>query len=373
MHNKELFYFTGKCLMLDEDPEFRKEILEKISADAIEWQQFVGFCSNHLILPVIYLKFQSHGIIDFLPEELAEFLKEIYNLNRSRNDQILRQLKGITVVLNKSNIHPVFLKGAAHLLDDLYSDIGERILGDIDILVPEKDYLPSVRLLENDGYSCITPTPVFFIIEKLKHYPAISKPGSPAILEIHRLLTDENYSWFNPAITDQEKKTVNALKGCYVLTDRHQIIHNFVHAQLHHWGHINGIVAFRDLYDLYLLSKRSAIKETLPLIKCRQKAIAYFVFAGKAFGLNGRFYPKSNFSAWFFLKRHNLNLNSPAFYYINRSVIYLVQRFLIGNTTQLVRSFYSKSVRQSVINRLTNRHWYVAHLHTYIDFFARKK
>lgn len=359
--------------MLDEDPGFRNEILEMIEADAIDWQRFVALCSNHVILPAIYLKFQSHGIIDFLPLELAEFLKEIYDLNRSRNDQILEQLKEITEVLNKSDIHPVFLKGAAHLLDDLYSDIGERILGDIDILVPEKDYLPSVKLLENDGYSCFKDSIKYFNVENLKHYPALSKPGYPTHLEIHRLLIDENYRWFNPSITDKEKKTVNTLKGCFVLSDRHQIIHNFVHAQLHHGGHINGIVSFRDIYDLYLLSKRSAITETLPLIKCRQKAVAYFVFAGKVFGLNERFYPKSNFSAWFFLKRHNLNLNSPTFYHINRSIVYITQRVLIGHTAQVVKSFYSKSVRQSVINRLTDRQWYVAHFRSYIDFFKIKK
>ena len=352
--------------MLDEDPEFRQEILNKIAADEIEWQRFVALCSNHVVLPVIYLKFKSHGIIDFLPQELAEFLKEIYDLNRSRNDQILKQLKEITAVLNKSNIHPVFLKGAAHLLDDLYSDIGERILGDIDFLVPEAAYLLSVQILENDGYSCFKGGPMYFNVEKLKHYPPISKPGSTAYLEIHRLLTEEDLSWFNYGIIDQGKKVVKALKGCYVLSDHHQIIHNFVHAQLHHGGHINGIVSFRDIYDLYLLSKRSAISETLPLIKCRQKAIAYFVFAGKAFGLNGRFYPKSNFSAWLFLKRHNLNLNSPAFYHVNRIIIYIVQPILIRHTVPIIKSFYSKSVRQSVINRLTNRQWYDAHFRSYI-------
>jgi hypothetical protein len=41
---------------------------------------FVRLCSNHLILPVIYLKFKAHKLIEHLPDELAEFLKEIYDL-----------------------------------------------------------------------------------------------------------------------------------------------------------------------------------------------------------------------------------------------------------------------------------------------------
>jgi len=372
MTNKELFYFTGKCLMLDEDPGFKQEIYDKISADAIDWQKFAALCSNHLILPVIYLKFLSHGVIEYLPEEFSEYLKEIYELNLARNNQILHQLSEITAIMNKSNIHPVFLKGAANLLDELYSNIGERIMGDIDFLVPEKDYLPTAKIFEAEGYSMYGPL-LYFDIKLLKHYPPLSKPGVPAYLEIHQFLTEDNLSWFNPGIVDQEKITVKALKGCFVLSDRHKIIHNFIHGQLHHGGHTNGIVSFRDLYDLYLLSKRSSIKETLPQIKSKRKAIAYFVFAGKALGLGGRFYPKSNFSAWLFLKKHDLNLSSATFYYTYRGIVFIEQKIFIKYIGQFFKSFYSKNVRQSVIKRLTDRNWYIAQLHVFIDFFARRK
>jgi len=358
--------------MLDEDPEFRQEIDKTITANNIDWQHFVALCSNHLILPVIYLKFKKHRILEYLPEELCECLKEIYELNLSRNKQILIQLREITTILNKSNICPVFLKGSAHLLDELYSDIGERIMGDIDFLVPEKDYLPTASLLESDGYSLFPGTPVYFDLETLKHYPPISKTGSPAYLEIHRLLTVESLSWFNTDIIDKEKKMVKSLNGCYVLSDHHKIIHNFVHAQLHHDGHINGIVSFRDLYDLYLLSKRSSLDQALPDIKCRQKAIAYFTLAGKAFGLGENFCTGSNFSTWFLLKRHDLNLRSASFYRVNRGLVYIGKRVIVGHTSQILKSFYSKKVRQSVIKRLADRKWYGAHFGAYLDFFSRK-
>ena len=58
----------------------------------------------------------------------AQALKEIYDLNRESNQQILRQIDDITAILNKENIQPVFLKGTANLLDGLYSDLGERMM-----------------------------------------------------------------------------------------------------------------------------------------------------------------------------------------------------------------------------------------------------
>src|SRR5674476_446422 len=125
MTNKELFYFTGKCLMLDENPLFREEIIALNALGTIDWLRFSATCSDHLILPVIYLKFQKQGLLDYLPEEFSDHLKYIYDLNRERNTRILVQLHSITTILNKNDICPVFLKGSAHLLDGLYSDIGE--------------------------------------------------------------------------------------------------------------------------------------------------------------------------------------------------------------------------------------------------------
>ncbi|HAQ21344.1 MAG TPA: hypothetical protein DCR40_19255 [Prolixibacteraceae bacterium] len=55
----------------------------------------------------------------------------------------------ITAILNKENIQPVFLKGTANLLDGLYSDVGERMIGDIDFLVKEEDYLKAAELLKS--------------------------------------------------------------------------------------------------------------------------------------------------------------------------------------------------------------------------------
>jgi hypothetical protein len=76
-------------------------------------------------------------------------------------------------------------------LDHLYADNGERIIGDIDFLVPKKDYLRTAKLLEEDEYSPVTP--FYCEVEDLKHYPRISKPGYPAVLEIHQLPVKEGF------------------------------------------------------------------------------------------------------------------------------------------------------------------------------------
>ena len=358
--------------MLDEDPENRNLVVNTIESAAIDWLKLAAHWSNHLILPVIFLKFKSHGILKYLPGEFSEYLKYTYEINLSRNRKILIQLEDITHILNKNNIYPIFLKGSAHLLDGLYSDVGERIFGDIDFLVPDKDYLQSARIFEAEGYSM--PTLFLYVdVATVKHYPPIAKPGFPAYIELHRLLTEDELNWFNFNTIDQEKKEIKTLKGCYVLSDRHKIVHNFVHSQLNHGGHINGIVSFRDLYDLYLLSKRSDLQQTLPIIKKKQKAIAYFALTRKALGLQESFFSGSNYSSWLLFKKHDLNLSSSLFYHAFKGLVFISQRSWIKYFGLFVKSFYSKSIRQSIINHLSDRNYYLEHLRSYVNFFARKE
>ena len=372
MTDKELFYLTGKCLTLDEHPGFRKEMIELIGSDTIDWEQFVTLCSNHLILPAIYLKFKSQELLLCLPEELAEHLKDVYELNVARNNQIRIQLQTITELLNQRNIYPVFLKGAGHLLDGLYSNPGERIMGDIDFLVPEKDYLVSARLLESQGYATVSPVADYTNIGMLKHFPRLAHPDFTAVVEIHRVpVQKKELRWFNTEIIDRKKLTVASLKGCFVLSDQHKIILNFIHSQISNKGHAYGVVSFRDLYDLYLLSGRSSVKDTLPHIHDKRKALAYYVFAGKALGLPGRFYPKSNLSSWLFAKKHELNLSSDFFYYANRNFHFLTHQLFTKYIGQIIQSFYSTTTRQSLLGRLSNRNWYKTHLNYYIGFFSR--
>jgi len=370
MNNLELFYFAGKCLSLDENPGFSNEIIDRCKADAVDWEQFVALCSNHLILPAIYLKFKSHGIIEYLPDELSEHLLAIYHLNVKRNSKILKQVNEITSVLNKNKIYPVFLKGTGNLLDSLYSDIGERILGDIDFLVPENDYLLSAELMKKEGYSAVSEIRTYTDVKTLKHYPRLLSADYEAVIEIHRLPVTEKYqSWFNTGIIDREKVMVSSVSGCYVESDRHKIIHNFIHSQLSNEGNLLGIVSFRDLYDLYLLAKRYTVSETLPEIRTKQKAIAYFVFAGKTLSLPYKLYPKSNLSSSLLCKKHSLNLNSSAFYHTYRIIVFITQRIFVRYFGQIINSVYSNKMRQSIIRRISNRKWYGDHLQLYKRFF----
>ncbi len=372
MNSKDYFYFAGRCLMLDENPEFAATIREKINSDGIDWEKFVLLCSNHLILPAIYLKFKRNNLIPDLPEELTDFLKEIYELNLLRNKQIINQLSEITLLLNQNNIFPIYLKGAAHLLEGVYSDIGERILGDIDLLVAEKDYQPAAKALEAIGYSTTLEPHSYFDTDLSKHYPPLTKPGLPAYLEVHRQLTEVELDWFNPGIVETQKKSVHSLNGCFVLSDHHKIIHNFIHAHLSHGGSLFGILSLRDLYDLHLLSVRNPLEETISEIRYKKKAIAYFSFESRALGLDNPFAARAKFRSWYFRSKHDLNQTSRSFYFIHRAFAYIKYKIAERYMVQTIAFFRTKKMRRVFAKRLSDPGWYKLRIKEYLNIFTGK-
>lgn len=371
MTKSELFYFTGKCLGLDHHPEFALEIIKMTEAGQIDWHSFVGLCSNHLVLPSVYVVFERHGIIGHLPEELAEHLKMIFDLNVERNTRILFQIEEITKLLNSNNIYPIFLKGGGNLVDGLYSSVGERILGDIDFLVPDADYLRSAKLMESVGYSASFDG-IYDDVETLKDYPALVNPNFATHVEIHRMLVQERfYNCINYEMVKDDLKPTSGVKGCYVLSDKHNVMLNFAHCQLHHNGHSSGIISFRDLYDLYLLSGKINPLSVLPELKHRQKAKAYFKFAEKAIGLKADPVIATNLPYLIFAFKHKWNIESTLFYKTNRLFVFLSERFS-RYLRHIGRFVYSGSARRSLLRRFKNPHWYRTHLNMYSKFFKRE-
>lgn len=373
MNYKQLFYFAGKCLALDENTGFKKEFIYHCQNDLVDWEQFVSLCSNHFILQVIFLKLKAHNLLEYVPIEIVEHLNEINELNTNRNKYILKQIRAINQILNDKGIPPTYLKGAGNLLDGLYSNIGERILGDIDFLVSEKNYLLSAELLKKKGYTSVKDTPAYIDIEKSKHYPRLIHPEFESVIEIHRIPVDEKYlGWFNSRIINSKIREPENLPGGYVLSNEHKVIQNFIHSQLSDEGHLLGFVSLKELYDLYLLSKRIPLEKTISKIKEKRKACAYYALTDTILGLNKSLYSKRNFLYWLLLCKNSLNLRSELFYRVLRCTIFIAQRIFKGYIGQFFQAFYSKNKRLYLYKRITNREWYKNHLRLYTRFFKKK-
>jgi len=355
-------YFIGHCLSLDEHPTFRETIIAQFSDPDYDWNSFIWTCSNHLVLPVIYLKFKAHDLLDELPEVLKSHLEEIYTLNRTRNEQILLQMKEINATLNKAGISPIYLKGTGNLIDGIYSDIGERIIGDIDLLIPEADYLKAVELTIESGYTNCWGDPRN--PEKLKHYPSLYKDNVPVDIEIHRIpVQDEYLKYINSEMILQHKTAVNSFPGCFVPCDDHKILHSFIHSQLCNSGHRLGIVSLRDIYDLYCFSKRANFFTALAQFPVQGKVEAYLAIAQKLLGVE--LSNRESVTSKVFLWKHSMNAASPLFYKINRLPWVISEMVIHVYPRKINEAFLYKDAQKLLIQNLGSWKWYMHHLEVY--------
>lgn len=289
MLSSELYLFTARCLTLDEKPDHREEIKNTLN-NYHTLDRFIQLCSEHLILPAIYLKFRKHNLFENWPDEYSEHLREIHQLNHNRNLELLKQIDKINTMLAKADIKPVYLKGTAHLQNGLYSDIGERMIGDIDFLVQEKDYLKSAQVLINNGYK--SQTQHYCDLTTLKHYPPLSRADVVTDVEIHRLAVNIEYtSYFSSKIIFKQKRKINNKTNCFVQSNEHAIIQNFIHSQLVDKGHLLKQFPLRSLYDFYLLSKKTDLKAVLRKTEAQNKASDYFLFAKEIFDISNPLFP----------------------------------------------------------------------------------
>jgi hypothetical protein len=359
VNKKETYYFLGNCLSIGDNPEFISRFKELSALEAVDWEGFVRLASVHLVTPLFFPKFRENNLLDYLPAELGSYLEEIYLLNLNRNKKLILQIDEINLELNYKDIYPIYLKGAGNLLDGLYSDPGERIMVDIDLLTSDEDFLKSVEILRSIGYNNPETTDVDTIT--CQHYPRMMRDGTVSGIEVHRLPVSVKYSkLLNYDIIAGEMRTPEGRPGCLVLSDKHKVMLSFIHSQLSHRGHKYGTASLRDVYDLWLLSKRinyADIHFPEPIIS---KASDYFYLMGRITGSEGIRTERKPGKFSVFLLKHDMNLTSETLYKINLVVIQLSAYF-----NAFVSIFTSRKIRTSVIKKLSSREWYAKHIKTW--------
>jgi len=140
MTYKETLFFVAQCLTIILESKNREEIEAKLKLEKIDWEAVVKVSTSHYVMPALYCNLKKVGFLNYLPKDLVAYMKYITELNRERNLQILEQAKELNELLVANDITPVFLKGTGNLLEGLYEDIAERMVGDIDFIVSKDNY-----------------------------------------------------------------------------------------------------------------------------------------------------------------------------------------------------------------------------------------
>lgn len=250
MNYKETLIFVGKCLTITHNKQNKILVKENIASGNVDWDNVVKLSTKHYVFPALYCNLNRANLLHYLPEELVNYMKHITDINRERNLQIIEQAKEINELLLANNIIPIFLKGTGNLLEGLYIDIAERMVGDIDFIVDKNVADKTVKILLENQYTYITKP--LKQVGYIKHYPRLIKKGSINAIEVHVEMTLEKFSSiFNHQIIKPQLRKVGLFT---LLSHEHQITHTIINKQLNDYGYLYKNIALRNYYDLFLLS-----------------------------------------------------------------------------------------------------------------------
>ena len=273
MTYRETFFFIASCLTISFEKKNKKLVLSKLKSEDVDWDKVVKLSSEHYVLPALYCNLKRVNFLNYLPRELDIYLKKISDINRERNYEIIKQAKKLNKILSANKISPIFLKGTGNLLDNLYEDIAERMVGDIDFICSKKEYPKAIKILSKNGYFPVNKTKYSY--PEFLHYRRIKKKKMIAAVEIHKELTVERYSKeFNYKLVE---KNVKKTKDIKVLGYKDQLILSILGNQINDNGYYYKSVSLRNAYDVFLLSKKTKTKNCFLKFKNLKKILNSFL------------------------------------------------------------------------------------------------
>lgn len=188
--------------------------------------------------------------------------EQAYLLNEARNHAIFEQLEICVAHLNQTGLTPVLLKGAGHLATALWPARGARLLGDIDLLLPQDQILTGFQALSDlaGGSAQSAGDPDLMALRK--HLPAIEGAGGGLPVELHHMPFHIRYAPLLPTedlLAQAESVTLPGGARALVPCATHRVIIALAHAPLTLGGHMAPVAQLRDLLDIHYLNARHDI------------------------------------------------------------------------------------------------------------------
>jgi hypothetical protein len=354
LNYKETLLFIAKCLTISLEEKNRDDIERMLKTSHIDWDAVVKVSTSHYVFPAIYCNFKRANFLKYLPVDLVEYMKYITNLNSDRNTQIIQQAKELNNLLLANNVRPIFLKGTGNLLAGIYSDIAERMIGDIDFIFSKEDYSKAITILRKLGYSEVKKKEYYSPDEK-KHFRRLQKETNIAAIEIHSELLDiKKYAKeFNYGFVEKDSQLIN---GVRVLSYANKLNLSIIANQINDSGSYYKTVPLRNAYDVFLLSKKTNAKDAVnALDKLRYPLNCFLAACYEVFNKVETVEYKKNAKTSLYLRNFNKQFTKPVRGQskLNKIYLFIKRIFYI-----LYKSVIYKEYRVFLFKSLADKNWY---------------
>jgi Uncharacterised nucleotidyltransferase len=232
-----------------------------------DWQHIIAVADLHWVTPALLRPAKE---LKAVPQDVLDYLSGVHTLNQQRNTTHLNAVEELLERLHKHGIEPVMLKGAAALTTDLYDDPDERIIGDLDFLVPKARLKETEQLVRSLGYQ---PFP-----DKAKTMPSIHLPRlhhekTGVTIEVHFDVVARHFPKMIPTARALADRKLHDWRGTQIatLSDQDRVIHNIMHLQTDRPPRCN----LRQLREFAMMQFRCRDTVTWPELESRFESMKY--------------------------------------------------------------------------------------------------
>ncbi len=217
----------------------------------------IAFASAHFVLAALAEPLRRAGSV--VPGDAVEFLDQIEAANIERNAGLREFAIRTAARFNEIGVEPVALKGAAFLFSRMadQSNAPWRFMQDVDLLVPEARLAACVEVLRAQGFVASKAT---YDPHEEAHYPPLVSPCQTFSVELHtRLFGLNDYELPSSEIVSEARPAAGTDARLLVPSARHRLMHILAHAQLHNRNYVRRRLVLKDLLDISMLDRESAL------------------------------------------------------------------------------------------------------------------
>jgi len=353
MTYKETLFFVAKCLTINHEEHNKRIVEEMLQSNTVDWDAIVKLSTAHFVFPALYCNLKRASFLSYLPEDLVDYMKYITELNRERNERIIAQAKELNTLLLGHNITPIFIKGTGNLLEGLYEDIAERMVGDIDFIFSKEEFPRAVKILTSNGY------PSNFKIENVssaaKHYPRLINNDKICAIEIHKEFLIEKYNTeFNYNFVKSSFQTINKF---LILSFENQLILSIAAHQINDQGYLKKNIALRNAYDVFLLSKKTNAKDVFQQFNALQHPLHCFLASCyEAFNKPQSLTHINSTKIKKYLIQFNKFINDKKL--AEQEFKKSIRKRMMSKRIEIIfKSFFYKKYRVWLFKRITDKNW----------------
>lgn len=246
-----------RCLSFDE--QTNDDTLRTLTSPQVNWPELLRTAGAQLVTPALASALKRWQILDQLDPEVSDYLDGIQGLNLIRNETLRTQLFRIAEELNGIGITPLLIKGAIALLPNQYPGAADRLMGDLDIVVPDDRMNDAHALLARMGYS---EEPDAYLwataVERrsVAHIAPMQHQSLPVSVELHRRMLSKKHD--DKALQQSANLLSIALpSGATVMIPdpTAQLVHSFIHSQISHQLGPRRLIHVRHLLEFAALTQ----------------------------------------------------------------------------------------------------------------------